>query len=127
MRITDNLKIFVTSISRRNFNKTTHLVIEDLTVQANATIAVAKEISADYIDLNRASTNYLNAIGATNASLYNLIPTDFTHLNVHGQTVFGNMVSLLLNSLWDKEKYEEWTTPNKTIATDIEQGIFIFP
>jgi hypothetical protein len=90
-------------------------------------MVVAKSIGADYVDLNRESVNYLNAIGEANVAVYNLIPTDFTHLNAAGSVLFGNMVSLLLNKRHDAWKYKEWTKPNSTIATDIEHGTFILP
>jgi hypothetical protein len=91
------LKILVTPISRRNFNSSGR-VVEDLADQRAATIAVAKSIGISYIDLNEASTKYLDAIGSANAATFNRIPTDFTHLNPAGSVVFGDMVSFLLTS-----------------------------
>lgn len=102
--------IFVTSLSRRTFNTMTGLVIENLAVQAAATIAVAGELNAWVVDLNKASTNLLNRVGSENATLYNLTPTDFTHLNVYGQEVFGNLVSWLVVGLRGGE-FWRWTRP----------------
>jgi lysophospholipase L1-like esterase len=102
--------IFVTSLSRRRFVNTTGLVKEDLAVQAAATIAVARDLNAWVIDLNKASVNLLNRVGAENATLYNLLPTDFTHLNVFGQEVFGNLVSWLLVNVKGAE-FWRWTRP----------------
>jgi hypothetical protein len=89
-------------------------VIEDLAVQAAATTVVAQSLNAWLVDLNRASVDHLNAIGAQNATLYNLTPTDFTHLNEYGQAVFGNIVSLLMDNLKGGD-FETWTSPDETI------------
>jgi len=121
--------ILVTPITRRTFNSS-GLVIEDLAVQANATIAVAKAIGSLVIDLNRASTDYVDAIGANNSATYNLIPTDFTHLNVAGSVLFGNMVSGLIDGSVGSAlgfNIETYTTPNVTIAKDIASGTYILP
>ncbi|KAH8601070.1 carbohydrate esterase family 12 protein [Bisporella sp. PMI_857] len=117
--------IFVTSVSRRNYNSS-GVVKEDLAVQAAATISAAKSIKADYIDLNRASTTYLNAIGEANGHEYNLTPNDNTHLSKAGSVLFGNIVSILLNGLV-RESYGEWTSPNRTIEQFIKKGEFILP
>jgi len=121
--------ILVTSLTRRNFNSS-GVVKEDLAPQANATIVAAKAVGSLYIDLNRASINYVNAIGATNAATYNLISTDFTHLNSAGSVLFGNIVSGLIDKAvgtsqgLDAKKY---TTPNTTIASAISAGKYIYP
>lgn len=110
MRAAGGEPIFVTSLSRRKFNNSTSLVIEDLAVQATTTIAVAKSLDAWVVDLNRASVNHLNAIGSEEAKVYNLTPTDFTHLNEYGQALFGNMVSYLMLGLRGGE-FWRWTKP----------------
>lgn len=121
------LQIFVTPLSRRNFNSS-GLVIEDLSQQRNATIAVAKFLEASYIDLNEASTRYLDSIGNTSSATYNRIPTDFTHLNPIGSVVFGDMVSWLMTTTTslggDIEKY---LSPKKTAIEAIESGLYIYP
>jgi hypothetical protein len=116
-------KILVTPISRRNFNSS-GLVIEDLDDQRVATIAVAQSIGVDYIDLNEASTNYLDAIGSADAATYNRVPNDFTHLNPSGSVVFGDMVSLLLRTTTKVGKVlSEYTCPNPWHEhADAEQG-----
>jgi hypothetical protein len=120
-------KILVTPISRRNFNSS-GLVIEDLADQRVATIAVAQSIGVDYIDLNEASTNYLDAIGSADAATYNRVPNDFTHLNPSGSVVFGDMVSLLLRTTTKVGKVlSEYTCPNPKVETAIEKGVYIFP
>lgn len=121
------LKILVTPISRRNFNSS-GLVVEDLADQRAATIAVAKSIGISYIDLNEASTKYLDAIGSANAATFNRIPTDFTHLNPAGSVVFGDMVSFLLTSTTKAGKYlSQYTRPDPKVVAAIEQGKYIFP
>jgi hypothetical protein len=120
-------KILVTPISRRNFNSS-GLVIEDLADQRVATIAVAQSMGVDYIDLNEASTNYLDAIGSADAATYNRVPNDFTHLNPSGSVVFGDMVSLLLRTTTKVGKVlSEYTCPNPKVKTAIEKGVYIFP
>lgn len=99
-------------------------------MQASATITVAKSIGSLYIDLNRASTNYVDAIGATDAATYNLQPTDNTHLNAAGSVVFGNLVSSLIDQSVGKSlgfDISTYTSPNQTIAKDIASGTYIFP
>ncbi|KAH8807647.1 SGNH hydrolase-type esterase domain-containing protein [Xylogone sp. PMI_703] len=119
--------ILVTPLSRRNFNSS-GLVTEDLAPQRLATIAVAKSLHIDYIDLNEASTKYLDAIGEANSATYNRIPSDFTHLNPTGSVVFGDMVSWLLTSTTSvKAKLKPYTRPDETVVRDIERGVYVFP
>jgi hypothetical protein len=120
----------VTPISRRNFNTTTGRVIQDLAPQAALTIAAANAIGAAYIDLNKASTAYLNSIGNSNAQLFNRIPGDATHLNVAGDVLFGNMVSMLVGeAVTSLHGYSltPYTHPNATIAAAIKSGTFLLP
>ena len=122
-----DLKILVTPISRRNFNSS-GLVTEDLADQRTATVAVAQSIGIDYIDLNEASTKYLDAIGSADAATYNRIPTDFTHLNPTGSVVFGDMVSFLLTTTTEAGKQlSQYTRPNHEVVAAIERGAYIFP
>jgi hypothetical protein len=80
-----------------------------------------------YIDLNKASTNYLNCIGPANAALYNRILGDFTHLNIAGDILFGNMVSMLINDALGTKGIGRYTYPNATIEKAIERGEFLLP
>ncbi|RAK81566.1 SGNH hydrolase [Aspergillus fijiensis CBS 313.89] len=122
------IPILVTPISRRTFNSTTGTVIEDLATQRNITISVAESIAVDYIDLNEASTVYLDAIGATDAASYNRISTDYTHLNPVGSVVFGNMVSwLLLTTTSLAGNLADYTVPNAEIVAAIANGTYIYP
>lgn len=61
-----------------------------------------------YLDLNEASTDYVNAIGQDNADYYNLSDGDRTHLNTAGEKVFGRMVvDLLLRKRKDLKRLFE--------------------
>jgi hypothetical protein len=103
-------------------------VTEDLADQRAATISVAKSIGVDYIDLNGASTKYLDAIGSANAATYNRVLGDFTHLNPSGSVVFGDMVSFLLTSTTRAGKrLSKYTRPNAEVVRAIEKGVYIFP
>jgi tRNA G37 N-methylase Trm5 len=101
-------------------------VVEDLAPPAAFTIGVARHLEAYCIDLNAASTHYLNAIGEENAMLYNSVEGDVTHVNHSGQTLFGNMVSLMIRGLGNGE-LGTWTTPDEEIVKAIEKGCFILP
>ncbi|KAG4442702.1 hypothetical protein IFR05_001809 [Cadophora sp. M221] len=117
--------IMTTSLTRRGFNSTTGQVIENLAEQANATISVAKSLRVPYIDLNRASTDYINAVGTPLSDAYNLSPSDRTHLNPSGELLFGNLVSLLIDDAL--KEGSKWTRPNSTIASALVSGTYISP
>lgn len=73
-----------------------------------------------YLDLNLASTNYVNAIGEENAASYNLAEGDATHLGPGGETVFGRMVlDLLLEARGDLGVYFE---ADKELSDKIANG-----
>jgi hypothetical protein len=75
------------------------------------------ELGIDHIDLNRASTAYLNNIGFANAMAYNLVPADHTHLNPLGSLLFGNMVGISVDkAVVSKHGYsiEPYTHANET-------------
>ncbi len=118
--------VLVTSLSRRSYNSTGQIVL-NLAPQVNSTLAVAARTCAAYIDLNRASTAYLNAIGQDAAWQYNLIPTDRTHLNYQGSIVFGNMVGDLLKKSKVGHEVKEYLKLNQTIVKAIAAGTFILP
>jgi lysophospholipase L1-like esterase len=89
--------------------------------ERNATIAVAEALGTRFIDLNRASTDYVNAIGPNASWAYNYLPDDRTHLNEWGSVVFARMVSDLL-----VEKYRDvavWTRPNATLSAALREGV----
>lgn len=127
VRTAGGTPILVTSLSRRNYNTTTNQIILNLAPQVTATLSVASQTKSAYIDLNKASTKYLNEIRSTDAWLYNLNPTDQTHLNAAGSIVFGNMVEELIEGSKVGGKVKEYLKVNQTIIRDIHKGVFILP
>ncbi|KAH6637591.1 SGNH hydrolase-type esterase domain-containing protein [Boeremia exigua] len=117
--------ILVTSLSRRRFTNSTGKVTENLADVTAAAKEAAVKSKANIIDLNTASTKYLNSIGADNAATYNLNPTDFTHLNAEGSVVFGNLVAQLIDA--EVPALEKYVVPVKKIATALNAGKYIFP
>jgi hypothetical protein len=113
--------ILVTSLTRRSFAGTPPRVVENLANERNATITVAESLGVRWIDLNRASTDYVNAIGPNASWAYDYLPDDRTHLNEWGSVVFGRLVSDLL-----VERYEDvavWTRPNVTLSAKLREGV----
>ncbi|CAG8949876.1 hypothetical protein HYFRA_00004204 [Hymenoscyphus fraxineus] len=133
VRSAGGIPILVTSLTRRTFDKSTGKVKEDLAPQAKATLEVASETNAQFIDLNKASTAYMNAIGQSNADLYNLdnLPGgDRTHLNPSGEKLFGNMVAKLIGQSPVLElgaQTKGFLAPNAAIVAAIDAGKFILP
>ncbi|KAF3047510.1 hypothetical protein E8E12_009614 [Didymella heteroderae] len=117
--------ILVTSISRRRFSNSTGTVVENLADVTAAAKEAATKSKAGVIDLNAASTKYLNAIGADNAATYNLNPTDFTHLNAEGSVVFGNLVAQLIDA--EVPEVKKYVVPVNKIAKALDQEKYIFP
>jgi len=117
--------ILVTSLSRRRFSNSTGKVTENLADVTAATKEAAVKSKAAIIDLNAASTTYLNSIGADKAATYNLNPTDFTHLNAEGSVVFGNLVAQLIHAAVPEVK--KYVVPVKKIAAALDAGKYIFP
>ncbi|KAF3771433.1 family 12 carbohydrate esterase [Cryphonectria parasitica EP155] len=137
--------ILVTPLSRRDFTSETNLT-QNLIDQRTYTIYAAQNTSTWWIDLNKASTEYLLAIGNASAQTYDLSCTDETHLNTWGSVVFGRMVAdLLLGHVpevgvqealtiappahdHEGEKEDgglaEWFISNKTLSEDIWAGVF---
>jgi lysophospholipase L1-like esterase len=95
--------VLVTSLSRRTFKD--GKVVQDLKDYADATRKVGAELGLTVVDLNAMSTGLLNhmtqeqadqfdAVGHVDAKAENkTAPLDRTHLNAHGQEVFGRMVA----------------------------------
>ncbi|CAE7011791.1 hypothetical protein CFE70_002121 [Pyrenophora teres f. teres 0-1] len=115
--------IIVTSLSRRNYDSTGH-VVESLADVTAAAKAAAKQSGANMIDLNAASTKYLNAIGADDAHKYNLNPTDNTHLNAGGSIIFGNLVAMLIDD--EIPQLKSYVKPIASIQEALEKGEFVF-
>jgi lysophospholipase L1-like esterase len=117
--------ILVTSLSRRRFSNSTGKITENLADVTAAAKAAASQSGAKIIDLNAASTAYLNAIGPDKSATYNLNPTDFTHLNSQGSVVFGNMVAGLIDEAVPEVR--KYVVPVKDIAKAIKKGEYYFP
>jgi lysophospholipase L1-like esterase len=96
--------VLVTSLSRRTYKN--GKVVEDLKDYAAATKKVGAEEDITVVDLNGLSTALLNhmtqeqadefdAVGSPDAAAENkgAVKLDRTHLNPHGQEVFGRMVA----------------------------------
>lgn len=115
--------ILVTSISRRTFKD--GKVVESLADVTAAAKEAAAKSKAYIIDLNGASTKYLNSIGAEKAATYNLNPTDFTHLNAQASVVFGNMVAQLIDA--EVPELKKYVVPVKKIAAALNAGTYILP
>jgi lysophospholipase L1-like esterase len=116
--------ILVTPLSRRSFDSSGHVVMNLADVTA-ATKKAAEQTGAHIIDLNAASTKYLNAIGEDRAHTYNLVPSDNTHLNNAGTIVFGTMVAMLINQEVP-EVEKQYVIPVADIADKIEKGEWAF-
>lgn len=125
VRAVNATPILVTSLSRRRFSNSTGKITENLADVTAAAKEAASQSGAKIIDLNAASTKYLNAIGADKAATYNLNPTDFTHLNSEGSVVFGNMVAGLIDEALPELK--NYVVPVKKIATALQKGEYYFP
>jgi lysophospholipase L1-like esterase len=118
--------ILLTPLTRRTFNKTTNRVIENFSNETAITLDVAQSNDLHVVDLNKASTAYVNAIGQNGADTYNwgengTTGTDRTHLNPWGEVVFARMVSDLLVAKYEDE-FGEWTVRNETLSELIKDG-----
>jgi lysophospholipase L1-like esterase len=95
--------VLVTSLSRRTFKD--GKVVEDLKAYAEATKKVGAELGITVVDLNAQSTALLNKMTQEQADGFDMTghedakaengatKLDRTHLNAHGQEVFGRMVA----------------------------------
>ena len=103
VRAIGGVPVLITSLSRRTIKD--GKVVEDLKDYVAATRKVGAELDLTVVDLNGMSTALLNhmtqaqadefdAIGHADVKAENKQPTlDRTHLNPHGQVVFGRMVA----------------------------------
>ncbi|KAF4435939.1 acetylesterase [Fusarium austroafricanum] len=112
--------IIITSLTRRTFKD--GKVVENLSKERDAAIAVANAAGVKYLDLNTASTKYVNAIGQDNADKYNEIEGDRTHLNFSGKLVFGRIVADLLVS--KRRDLARWIMTNKKLSQLIKDGVY---
>ncbi|KAH7409912.1 SGNH hydrolase-type esterase domain-containing protein [Phaeosphaeria sp. MPI-PUGE-AT-0046c] len=111
--------ILVTPLTRRTFGNGS--VIENLANETAITNRVAKEKGLHHIDLNKASTAFVNAIGQSAADKYNWGPGDRTHLNKWAEVVFSRIVSDLLVEAYGAE-FEAVTIKNETLSKGIKAG-----
>ena len=111
--------ILLTPLTRRTFSG--GAVLENLANETAATISVAEENGLHWVDLNKASTKYVNAIGQEKADAYNLARGDRTHVNVWGGVVFARVVSGLLVGKYPEE-FVGVTVGNETLSKLIEEG-----
>ena len=100
-------------------------IVENLADVVAGTKQAAANSGAATIDLNAASTQYLNAIGHDDAWTYNLNPDDETHLNDVGSVVFGSMVAELLDQ--ELPELRKWVRPVRQIFKAIRRGEYIYP
>jgi len=118
--------VIVTPLSRRTFDDAVPpAVVEDLANMTGAAIQAAEAGGWHWINLNRESTEFLNDVGPANASVYNLISTDFTHLNPGGSVVFGGLVGDLLVAelpwVW------QYVGPGLELEEALKTGLFYWP
>lgn len=107
-------------MARRKFKN--DKAVRDLKDWRDRTWNAAKTTGFKFIDLNTASTVYLDAIGPQNAARYNREVDDITHLNPAGQAVFGRMTLDLL--LEKRENLEPYFKTNKALSDKIKNGQF---
>ncbi|RAL14794.1 putative esterase [Aspergillus homomorphus CBS 101889] len=121
--------ILVTPLSRRGYDNSTGVprVVENLAAQRAATIAAARATGATFIDLNEASTRYLNSIGPADAWTYNLNPEDQTHLNAQGSVVFGGLVALLIEGALPELKEEGFVGVEKKLEVALDERKYFWP
>ncbi|WYZ33957.1 hypothetical protein EsH8_I_000233 [Colletotrichum jinshuiense] len=112
--------ILITSLTRRTFSG--GKVIQNLENERLRAIAAAEAVGATYLDLNTASTNYINAIGNENGHKYDLASGDSTHLNPAGEIVFGRLVVDLL--LEKRTDLVEFFKENNALSDKIKNGEF---
>lgn len=113
--------IIATSLTRRTFSN--GAVVENLVEHSAAAIAAADNVGIKHIELNRASTDYINAVGQANADTYNLVEGDRTHLNPSGQKVFGRLVADLLVEV--REDLEPYLKQNQVLSDKIAAGEYV--
>ncbi|KAI1865318.1 uncharacterized protein JN550_008366 [Neoarthrinium moseri] len=114
--------LLVTPLTRRSFTSE-HNASDSLHNERLYTIAAADATATTYLDLNKYSLEYVNAIGNTSAQNYDLngYGADMTHLNSYGSVVFGRLVADLL--LQKEKGLEKYFTPNETLSYDLQHGI----
>ena len=95
---------------------------QSLEMERLIAIVAAAETGSAYLDLNRASTDYVNAIGEAASHAYNYEEGDNTHLNEHGGVVFGRMVADLLLRR-EEGCLGRYITPDEELSDKIWSGL----
>jgi lysophospholipase L1-like esterase len=94
--------VLITSLERRRWNERGQIE-PSLSDYAEATTAVARELSVPLIDLNRLSIELYNRLGATAVRALEPMSVkgaDHTHLNAEGSQVIGELVARELLQLY---------------------------
>ncbi|KAH6693665.1 SGNH hydrolase-type esterase domain-containing protein [Plectosphaerella plurivora] len=133
VRAAGGTPLLVTSLTRRAFSG--GLVVQNLANERNRTIAAAKEVRTPYIDLNKASTELVQALGQAEADKFNLEgpSRDRTHLNLYGERVFATLVADLVTKklrcvekwIEQEEDISEWiweTIETGTVPVPVEES-----
>ncbi|KAJ5133096.1 hypothetical protein N7448_001875 [Penicillium atrosanguineum] len=121
--------ILLTPLSRRNYKDSTMgpRIIHDLANVTGAVIEAAHISKTSYINLNKESTRYLNAIGLANAYTYDLNDADHTHLNLEGSVVFGSIVAELIQRDFPALENAGFIHVDRRISNDIKEGTYYWP
>ena len=91
------IPVIVTSLTRRSYNASEHIVADQLVPYVEAARAVAAETRAPLVDLYAASVALLNRVGPNVGDTYGVVLTDGTldrtHLSPAGSAAFGAFVA----------------------------------
>ncbi|KAI1157538.1 SGNH hydrolase-type esterase domain-containing protein [Nemania serpens] len=108
--------LLVSSLARRVFPSDPHNATDSLHNERLAALSAAEASGSTLVDLNAASLAYVDAIGRDAAWAYNWGDdrADMTHLNPHGEVVFGRMVADLV--VRARPGLGRWVAPNETLS-----------
>ncbi|KAL7413554.1 SGNH hydrolase-type esterase domain-containing protein [Mrakia frigida] len=85
--------VLITSVSRRSFVGETDVIKDTLGPWADETTRVGATTKTPVLPLLATSISYQESIGRVATWILNRSPTDFTHLNLSGQHLYGRMVA----------------------------------
>ncbi|PPQ64111.1 hypothetical protein CVT24_008928 [Panaeolus cyanescens] len=111
--------VLITSLTRRSFSSNGK-VSDTLAPWAAQTKLIAQQQGTRVLDLHAASIKYVEAIGPDAAHRLNKSPSDNTHINTNGATVFGRMVADLMKTAFPGELP---IIPNDPLSNNIARGI----
>lgn len=112
--------VILTSLTRRGFKN--GVLVDNLADVSEAAKKAAAAVGVAVLDLNAVSKAYVQAIGSADADKYNLGGTDHTHLNLHGEAVFGRMVADLLVG-WEPA-FSRAITPDAETSKKLAEGVY---